>query len=223
MKIKTPVIVLNVKSYKESMGEKGLELAVACQEVTEETGVATVICPQQVDLAWIARKVKIPCFAQHSDPVEGSRTGWVALESVKAAGARGTLLNHSEHPMKIIDIAAAVEKAEKLGLATIVCTNNTTVSTAVAEFTPTSIAVEPPALIGSGIPVSKADPNIVSSSVEAVKKVSKKIAVLCGAGISTGEDVKAAVELGAEGVLLASGVVKAKNPKSVLLDLASGV
>jgi len=47
--------------------------------------------------------------------------------------------------------------------------------------------------------------------------------VLCGAGISTGEDVKAAIGLGTEGVLLASGVVKSADPKAVLLDLVSGI
>ncbi|MBU2560167.1 triose-phosphate isomerase, partial [archaeon] len=97
------------------------------------------------------------------------------------------------------------------------------VSKAAAEMGPTSIAIEPPELIGSGIPVSKADPGIVSDSVAAVENINKDIIVLCGAGISTGEDVKAAIELGAKGVLLASGVVKAGDPKSVLLDLASGV
>ncbi len=47
--------------------------------------------------------------------------------------------------------------------------------------------------------------------------------MLCGAGVTNGEDVKAAIELGADGVLLASGVVKAKDPRAALLDLVSGV
>ena len=42
----------------------------------------------------------------------------------------------------------------------------------------------------------------------------------CGAGISTGDDVARAIELGAEGVLLASAYVKAKDPKLVLIDMA---
>jgi triosephosphate isomerase len=224
VKIKTPVIVLNVKAYRESAGERGLALAEACEEVTKETGVATAICPQQVDLALIAKSVKIPVLAQHVEAYgAGSYTGHVVLESVKAAGANGTLLNHSEHLMKIADIDAVIREAEKLDLATIACANNTEVSTSIAALHPASIAVEPPALIGSGIPVSKADPDIVRNSVEAVKSIRDDILVLCGAGISTGSDVKAALDLGAEGVLLASGVVKAEDPKAVLLDLASGV
>jgi triosephosphate isomerase len=224
MKIKTPVIMLNVKSYKESSGEKDMALAKACQEVGEETGVSMAYCPQQVDLAWVARQVDIPVLAQHADAFEpGSRTGWTVLESVKDAGAVGTLVNHSEHRLQIADIEDICVKANDLDLYTVVCTNNTPVSQAAAHFGPSCIAVEPPDLIGSGIPVSKADPDIVKNSVEAVKEIDDSIAVLCGAGISTGEDVKAAIELGAEGVLLASGVVKAEDPKAALLDLASGV
>jgi len=221
-KIEPPMIVLNVKAYLESMGEKGLALARACEEVSEQSGIAIAICPQTTDLAWIARQVKIPCLAQHVDSVTpGSQTGWIALESIKSAGAAGSLVNHSEHRLKVAEIDEIITRARALDLLTIVCTNNLAVSKAVAALDPYALAVEPPALIGSGIPVSKAEPEIVRGTVEAVKAINKNVIVLCGAGITTGEDVKAAIELGSEGVLLASGVVKAKNPKAALLDLVS--
>jgi triosephosphate isomerase len=224
MSIKTPIIVLNVKSYEESMGEKGLALARACQEVTEELGVSTAICPQMVDLAWIAGQVDIPVLAQHVDSYpSGSRTGWTVIEAIKQSGAAGTLVNHSEHRLILADIATIVDRAGELGLSTILCTNNTPVTSAAAALGPEMIAIEPPELIGSGISVSKAQPEIVEDSVEAVKKINSKVKVLCGAGISTGEDVKAAIQLGTEGVLLASGVVKAPDAKKALLDLASGI
>jgi triosephosphate isomerase len=47
------------------------------------------------------------------------------------------------------------------------------------------------------------------------------VPVLCGAGVKTGKDVRRALELGAKGVLLASGVVKAKDPRKALQDLVS--
>lgn len=222
--IKTPVIVLNVKAYNESMGESGYKLAKACEEAADETGVNICICPQQTDLSLIAKEVKIPCFAQHVDAADpGSQTGWVTMESVKSSGAIGSLVNHSEHRLKIADIDAIITKAKKLDLKTIICTNNEAVSAAVAALKPYSIAVEPPALIGSGISVSKAEPEVVEGTVKLVKDIYKDAVILCGAGISTGEDVKAAIELGTEGVLLASGVVKAKDPKAALLDLTSGI
>ncbi|GCC11187.1 triosephosphate isomerase [archaeon] len=223
MKIKMPVIMVNVKAYSESMGNKDIALARACEEVKEELGVSIAYAPQMVDLALVVREVSIPVLAQHAEAfLPGSKTGYTVLEAVNEAGASGTLINHSEHRLELADIDFLVSEARKLDLYTVVCTNNIPVSMAAAELSPNCIAIEPPDLIGSGIPVSKAEPEIVKMSVEAVKDINKDIAVLCGAGISTGKDVKAALELGAEGVLLASGVVKAENPKEVLLDLANG-
>ncbi len=224
MSLKTPIIVLNVKSYVESMGLKGLALAKACQATAQETGVSTAVCPQMVDLGWIARQVKIPVLAQHMDAfTPGSRTGWTVAEAVKEAGAVGALLNHSEHRITIADIEESVVRSKSLGLTTIVCTNNASVTLAAAALGPDMVAIEPPELIGSGIPVSKAEPGIVEDSVKAVKKINTKVKVLCGAGISTGEDVRAAIELGTDGVLLASGVVKSSDPKKALMDLARGI
>jgi len=222
--VKTPVIVLNEKAYAESMGEKGFELAEICEEVAVEKGVNIAICPQQVELAMIASMVNIPCFAQHVDAVEpGSHTGFVTLESVKESGAKGSLVNHSEHRLKIAEIDYIIKKAARLNLLTIVCTNNIAVSKAVAEMKPFAIAVEPPELIGTGRAVSKVDPGIVENTVREVKQVDEGSVVLCGAGVTNGEDVRAAIELGADGVLLASGVVKAKDPRAALLDLVSGL
>ncbi len=223
-KIDLPVIVLNEKTYVESVGNRGLDLAKICDAVAAEQGMSIVICPQQVELAKIASSVKIPCFAQHVEAVEpGSYTGFVTLDSIKAAGATGTLVNHSEHRLKIADIEFIIGKAASLDLLTIVCTNNIAVSKAVAELKPYAVAVEPPELIGSGRSVSKVDPGIVEETVKEVKRVYADCVVLCGAGVTSGEDVKAAIELGADGVLLASGVVKAKDPRAALLDLVSGV
>lgn len=223
-KIDLPVIVLNEKTYLESAGDRGFELAKICEAVSAEQGMSIVICPQQVELAKIASSVKIPCFAQHVEAVEpGSYTGFVTVDSIKAAGATGTLVNHSEHRLKIADIEFIIGKAASLDLLTIVCTNNIAVSKAVAELKPYAVAVEPPELIGSGRSVSKVDPGIVEETVKEVKRVYADCVVLCGAGVTSGEDVKAAIELGADGVLLASGVVKAKDPRAALLDLVSGV
>ncbi len=223
-KIETPVIVLNEKAYTESVGEKGFELAEICEEVAVETGVNIAICPQQVELAMIASVVNIPCFAQHVDAVEpGSHTGFITLESVKEAGAAGSLVNHSEHRLRIAEIDFIIKKAASLDLLMIVCTNNIAVSKAVAELKPYAIAVEPPELIGTGQGVSKVDPGIVENTVKEVKQVDEESIVLCGAGVTNGEDVRAAIELGADGVLLASGVVKAMDPRAVLLDLVSGL
>jgi triosephosphate isomerase len=219
-----PLIAVNFKAYPESMGESGLNLAKLCESVGEETGLAFAVCPQPPDLRFIAEKVSIPVYAQHVDAYEpGSRTGHVVAEAVKASGARGTLVNHSECRVQIFDIDWLVKKCSSLHLDTIVCTNNIAVSKACAALNPTYVAVEPPELIGGDISVTTANPEVVSGTIEAIKKVAPLVKILCGAGVKTGEDVRVAVELGTEGVLLASGVVKARDPKKALYELVKEV
>jgi triosephosphate isomerase len=222
--MRTPVIILNLKAYRESSGERGLALAKLCEEVAKETGKSIVIAPQQMDLSLMVREVDVPVLAQHVDPIgEGSYTGHISPSSVKEIGAIGTLLNHSERSLPPAVIAETVQVCKKVGLETIVCANDIEMAQAAATFDPDYIAVEPPELIGGDISVTSANPEIVSGTVEKVKEVNPNVVVLCGAGVKNGEDVRKATELGTEGVLLASGVVKASDPKSALLDLAGGL
>ncbi|ADC69442.1 triosephosphate isomerase [Methanocaldococcus sp. FS406-22] len=214
------LIVINYKTYKESIGKRGLEIAKAAEKVSEESGITIGVAPQFVDLRMIVENVNIPVYAQHIDNINpGSHTGHILAEAIKDCGCKGTLINHSEKRMLLADIEAVINRCKDLGLETIVCTNNVNTSKAVAALSPDYIAVEPPELIGTGIPVSKANPEVVEGTVKAVKEINKDVKVLCGAGISKGEDVKAALDLGAEGVLLASGVVKAKNVEEAIREL----
>lgn len=218
------VIVVNFKTYTESSGAKALSLARVCQSVAQETGVKVIVAPPMPDLALVAGAVDIPVFSQHIDDVKaGSTTGHVAIENVLASGAKGTLLNHSERRLRISEIAAIVSKARHAKLSTIVCTNDLAVTRACAALEPEFVAIEPPELIGGDISVTSANPDIVSESVRVAKAAFPGVRVLCGAGVKTGDDVAKAIELGTDGVLLASGVTKASDPRSVLLDLASGL
>lgn len=218
------MLVINLKSYIETIGKRGLELLEAAEKVAEEYDIDIVIAPQFTDIYLLsknAKKVKI--FAQHIDPIEpGAYTGHILPEAVKEAGAVGTLINHSEKPMKIIDIEKAINIAKRLGLITVVCANDNIVGAAIAKFNPNYVAVEPPELIGTGISVSTARPEIVINSVKMIKEINSNIKVLVGAGISNREDVKKALEFGAEGVLLSSAVTKANNFYEKIKELAEG-
>ena len=221
---RTPIVILNFKTYLESTGERALKLAKIAEEVADETGMNIAVAPQQADIWRIAGEVNIPVLAQHIDPVDaGGHTGSVLLESVNEAGASGTLINHSEQRMKLADMDAVVKKAKNAGMMSVVCTNNIETSGAAATLKPDFVAIEPPELIGSGIPVSKAEPEIVEGTVDVIHKIDPNVKVLCGAGISTGEDMKAALDLGTAGVLLASGIILADDPKKALLDLVSKI
>jgi triosephosphate isomerase len=221
--MKTPVVIINMKTYPESTGQEGLKLAALCQEVFE-SGKSIAIAPQNADLAMYSNSFGLPVLAQHADNAkQGGTTGRNTPEAIKAAGCAGTLINHSEYRIPPEDVNALVARCRALGLVTVVCTKDATESREYAKFGPDFVAVEPPELIGGDISVTTANPKVVSDSVKMVKEAAPRVKVLCGAGVKTGKDVAKAIELGADGVLLASGVVKAKDRKKVLLDLVLGL
>jgi len=222
--IEYPFILINLKTYEESLGAKAVSLASIARDVSQETGVCIAVAPQTVDLSPVIQAVNIPVFAQHIDPVGYGRfTGHILPEAIAEAGCVGTLINHSERRLTLDTIKATVKRAKEANLFQVVCVDSVETGRSVAPFSPDVIAIEPPELIGSGIPVSKAKPEVVSGSVNQCRNVNPDVNVLCGAGITSGEDVKAALLLGSAGVLVASGVVKAKDPRAKLLDLAEAM
>ena len=221
MKLETPIIIVNFKTYLEATGQKAVELAKNAEKAAKETGASIVVAPQFADISRVAEAVEIPVFAQHIDAINpGNSTGSVLAESVKEAGAVGTLINHSERQLKISDIDAIITLTREKDLISCVCANNPTVSAALASLKPDIVSFEPPELIGTGIAVSKAQPQVITSTVHLVRQINANITILCGAGISQSEDVSVALKLGTNGVLVASGIVKAKDPYSILRAFA---
>ena len=222
--LKIPIILVNYKTYSEATGKKAVKLSKIAEDVSMETGVNVSVAPQLADIASVCDAVSIPVFAQHIDPIfPGSSTGHVLLESVKEAGAIGTLINHSERRLKLCDIEAIVARTREANMISVVCTNNAAVSEAAAALKPDIVSLEPPELIGTGIPVSKSKPEVVTETVALVKHVNPDIVTLCGAGITKGDDVAAALKLGTMGVLVASGIVKAKDPRKVIMEFAEAI
>ncbi len=213
-------LLVNLKTYNAGTGEDAVRVAEDARDVAEETGARVAVAPQTVDLRAVA-ETGVETFAQGVDGIEyGSNTGATHAGAVAGAGADGTVLNHSERRLKLAAIDAALEAAHDESLETVVCANNPDQTAAAATLGPDHVAVEPPELIGTGTPVSKADPDVITDAVDRVSEVAD-VPVLCGAGITSGEDVRAARELGAEGVLVASGVVKAESPREAMLDLVT--
>ncbi|EMA51458.1 triose-phosphate isomerase [Halococcus thailandensis] len=208
-------VLVNLKAYAAD----AVGIATAAREVGEESGVRIAVAPQAARLAAVA-DTGVETWAQHVSPVEhGSHTGSTLAEAAAMAGADGTLINHSERRLRLADVDGALDAAERADLETIVCANNPAQVGAAAALGPDAVAVEPPELIGGDVSVSQADPDIVEDAVAAAEAVDDSVDVLCGAGISSGEDLDAAGELGATGVLLASGVAKADDPRAALADL----
>jgi triosephosphate isomerase len=216
-----PLILVNFKSYTESVGKNAIKLSEHCESVSKKYRVNIVVAPTFSDLYPVSRKFKIKVFSQHVDPVDaGQFTGHITCYAVKEAGAVGTLINHSEKRLKLEDIKKCVKLAKKYKLISMCFASDPREVERVAHFSPDFIAIEPPELIASGISVSTARPEIVTQTVDLIKRINPKIKVLCGAGISKAADVKRAIELGTVGIGVSSAVVKSKNPKKLLIDFA---
>lgn len=214
-----PAVVINFKAYAQAMGARAVEIARAAERVRDETGVNVIVAPNAVDLVKVREAVDIPVFAQHVDAyMPGAHTGSVLLEMLAEWGVDGTIINHSERQVNFSWVEYVVHRARDLGLEVIACAADEMIARAVSDLQPNAVAVEPPELIGTDISVSKAKPDIIRKSVEAVHTP-----VLVGAGVKTTEDVQKAIELGAQGVLVASGVTKAKDPRMAIMELAEGV
>ncbi|MGD0330206.1 MAG: triose-phosphate isomerase [Nitrososphaeria archaeon] len=219
--LSTPVLIINAKNYLESSGERGIKLAKSAESVAKELGVNIIIAPPTPLIYTVVKAVDIPVYAEHVDISKvGSTTGFIVPELVKDMGAAGSIINHSEHQLPVNIVAQTVERLKQLGMGTVVCAVDHNKTKIFAEMNPDAVAVEPPELIGSGIAVSKARPEVITDSLKAVRAARSMSKLICGAGIVTGEDVKKALELGAEGVLVASGIVKAADPEAKILELA---
>jgi triosephosphate isomerase len=221
-----PILAINFKAYyPQSFGIYALNIAKAAVKVKEElSDVEIILAPPFTELYRVIREVEgsgVKVFAQHADPLEpGAITGFIPLEGLKDLGVNGVILNHSEHRLKLSEIFYLIKKAKNLGLEVLVCSDEPEIGASIALLEPDMIAIEPPELIGTGISVSKAKPEVITRSVSLISRVNKRVKILTGAGISTGEDVYIAIRLGTIGVLVASAIVKAKDPYNIMREMA---
>ena len=218
-----PLIVVNFKTYATAMGQKAVDLAQAMERASKDH-VRMIAVVSAFDLHAVKQAApSLEVWSQHLDPVgQGSFTGWLQPENAIERGARGTIINHAEHKVDIEHVQQLMQQLPD-DFPMCACAADVDEAHRLAELGPTFIAVEPPELIGGDISVTTADPAIVSDTVNAVRTINPQVRVLCGAGVKDGKDVKTAVELGAHGVLLASGVTKASDVDAVLADLVAGL
>ncbi|MBU0982075.1 triose-phosphate isomerase [Patescibacteria group bacterium] len=220
MHFDSPIVITNFKTYKEATGTNALELAKQHERLANELQINLAIAGQAVDLQMLAAGVSIPVLAQHVDPVtHGAYTGHLPPDVLKPLGVDGSLLNHSERRLPSEMIADAVSRLRENGMFVVICAETASEGFQfMQQFNPDYIAIEPPELIGGEVSVSNARPELIKEAVQMIGAGK----VLVGAGVKNGEDVRVATELGAVGILVASGVVKAENPAAVLRDLCSG-
>ena len=219
-----PLIIVNFKTYDNAYGKKAIELAKICEKVARDTNTHIAIALSPADIFLVADEVSIPILSQHTDHFPpGSHTGYILPEDIKEQGACGTLLNHSEHRLDFDILKKSVERCMKANLIVIACAKDAVEAKKIAELNPHFVAVEPPELIGGDVSVCEEDPEVIHDTVENVNFVNNNINVIVGAGVKHRSDVNKALELGAKGILIASGITKAEDPYQTLYDLVKGL
>lgn len=221
MGINKPFFVFNPKSYL--FGEELLDLALVADDVAKEyPDVQVFVTAPYADLLNIhGHTSHITVTAQHIDGLRPGRgIGHVLPESVYAAGARATFLNHAEKPLTLNELVHSIKRAKELGIQTIVCADSLEEARAIAMLEPDCILCEPIELIGTG---ETSGEEYIKTTNEAIKSIDHQIAVMQAAGISSADDVYETILLGADGTGCTSGIVKAKDPKQMLKDMVKAV
>jgi triosephosphate isomerase len=213
------MILINYKAYRKATGNNTGALTEKIESAAEKTEKEIAVAPQTADLNRVNSE-ELQLFSQHTDPVDtGSHTGSNQIKAVKDTGATGTLINHSEKRQDPEKIRKTVEICDENDITTVVCAQTPKECEKYADFSPDYIAFEPPELIGGDVSVSKSEPELIEKAVEK----SGEVSTLTGAGIKTREDVEKSIELGCEGVLVASGVIKSKDVEKEIIELCDGL
>ena len=215
------MFIINCKNYVA--GDKILKLAKITEKISKKYKIKIALAPPHHLLTKIT-DFSIPVLAQHVDNASvGSTTGFIIPELLKMSKVAGSLINHSEHRIPSNDIKQLVSRLQKLKMISIVCVKNIAEVKKYAKLNPDYIAIEPPELIGSGKAISKEKPELITKAVTAVKNVNNSTKLLCGAGIVTGDDVEKAIQLGAKGILVASGIIKSKNWEKIIVEFSKAM
>ena len=210
------MFIINCKNYDEVAGEKIIKLAKLSERISKKYKIPIAIAPPH-HLIPLITKFRIVILTQHLDDKKvGSTTGFMVPEIVKKSKIDGSIINHSEHRITEKEIKSLVKRLKKLKLKTVICVKNVSEAKRYAKLNPTYIAIEPPELIGTGRAISTERPQLITNAVDAVRSAKNSTKLLCGAGIVSGDDVARAKELGSKGILVASGIVKAKNWEKII-------
>jgi triosephosphate isomerase len=209
---------INFKAYSESTSRNALKLVRSIENSSiPKESIVLVLNP--LDSLIETRLTK---YVQTAEPLDsGPFTGHIPIGVLKEYQYSGLMLNHSEHKISTEKIRQSIEMASRLGLRTLVCAADLEEIRNVVIFHPDFIAYEPPELIGGNTSVSTAKPEIIEEAAELLRGSGSKLIV--GAGIKNREDIRASRNLGAEGVLVASGVVKSPDPMKVVVEMMKEV
>lgn len=218
--IRVPFFEVGVKNY--IFGDDVLRLAQAADNASIKYDIDVIFLAPYADIRRICENTKkLLVFAPYMDTLRPGRgIADVLPESIKAAGAKGVVLNHCERPMTLTAIRETIARANELDLISFACADTLSETQAIAQLHPDIINPEPTELIGTG---KVSDMSYVQQSIQVVKDIYPDILVEQAAGISSGEQVYRNILAGADAVGAASGIVCSKDPLAMVDEMIYNV
>ena len=215
--IRTPYFEIGTKNY--IYGDKVLEYAIAADKAAEKYDIDVLfICPA-VEIRRVCENTKnLIVLAPYMDTLRPGRgMADVLPEGLKAAGAKGVVINHCEKPMSLPQMKATIDRARELDFLVFACADTLDEAKAIAQLHPDIINPEPSEIIGGGNGVSPMA--YVKDSIKVIKDIDPSIMVEQAAGITNGQQVYDFIMAGSEAAGAASGIVNAKDPIAMIDEM----
>ncbi len=219
-KIRAPFFETSVKNY--IYGDAVLAYAKVADAAAKEYDIDVIFVAPYTDIRWICENTeRLIVFAPYMDAIRPGRgIADVLPDALKAAGAKGVVLNHSERPMTLNALKKTIDRANELDLISFVCADSTAEAEAIAHLHPDILNPEPAELIGSG---KVSDMGFVKEVIRAIKAIDPNIYVEQAAGITTAQQVYDFILAGSQAAGAASGILKSSDPYRLLNEMVGAV
>ena len=216
-KIRTPYFEIGTKNY--IYGDTVLEYALAADKAAEKYDIDVLFITPAVEIRRVVENTKhLIVLAPYMDTLRPGRgMADILPEALKAAGAKGVVINHCEKPMSLPQMKATIDRARELDFIVFACADTLEEAKAIAQLHPDIINPEPSAIIGGGNGVTPMD--YVMDSIREIKAIYPDIMVEQAAGITNGQQVYDFIMAGSEAAGAASGIMKAKDPIAMIDEM----
>ena len=215
--IRTPYFEIGTKNY--IYGDTVLEYAKAADAAAEKYDIDVLFITPCTEIRRVVENTKhLIVLAPYMDTLRPGRgMADILPEGLKAAGARGVVINHCEKPMSLPQMKATIDRAREMDFLVFACADTLAEARAIAQLHPDIINPEPSEIIGGGNGVSPM--SYVRQSIRAIKEIYPDILVEQAAGITNGQQVYDFIMAGSEAAGAASGIMNAKDPIAMIDEM----
>ena len=215
--IRTPYFEIGTKNY--IYGDTVLEYAKAADAAAEKYDIDVLFITPCTEIRRVVENTKhLIVLAPYMDTLRPGRgMADILPEGLKAAGAKGVVINHCEKPMSLPAMKATIDRARELDFLVFACADTVDEAKAIAQLHPDILNPEPSELIGGTGGVS--DMGYVKEMLREIKAIDPNIMVEQAAGITNGQQVYDFIMAGSEAAGAASGIMNAKDPIAMIGEM----